>query len=224
MKLSTKVLQAVSVVWLVIHILLTAIYNMPMNPLKHNLLPLLNVTIGTFFNQNWSLFAPNPVAEDYILLIQPRLKSLNQDSSKIPSVWYDASSPLWAEFQKNRFSAYDRLARNQSNAVRNTLNGDISFIPVFDACHKGDTIACRVYKELIANARKFHTEKIVLVASAFINDIKKKEDNFTHIGIRIRIKSFSPWSKRYSKNVATKDIDLGEFKYIENISSIGIYN
>jgi Family of unknown function (DUF5819) len=196
---------------------------MPMNPLKFSLFPLLNATIDTFFSQNWSLFAPNPVAEDYILLIQPRAKLSNYDSTKIDTIWYNASSPLWSRFQENRFSAYDRLARNQSNAVRNVLNGDISFIPVYDACNKGDTIACRIYKELIGKARKYQTEKIVIIASAFVNDIKKASDHFTHIGIRIRVKSFPPWSKRYSKEITIKDIDLGEFKYNDNVTPIGIY-
>jgi Family of unknown function (DUF5819) len=218
-----KTLKAIAIMWLVIHISLTIIYNMPMNPLKLSLNPLLNATIGTFFGQNWSLFAPNPVGEDYILLVQPRSKLLSKDSSKIDTIWYNTSSTLWLRFQKNRFSAYDRLARNQSNATRNVLNGSAGLVPVYDACRKGDTTACRVYEESLKNVRKYQTDKLALIASAFVNDIKKTTDNFTHIGIRIRIKSFSPWSKRYLKEVIIRDIDLGEFKYNSNVAPIGIY-
>lgn len=54
-----------------VHFGLTAAYNVPLNPLKIQLQQLLQATVGTFFPQNWNLFAPNPVDSDYALLARP---------------------------------------------------------------------------------------------------------------------------------------------------------
>ena len=99
---------------------------MPLNPIKLKLYPILNLTIGKYFSQNWNLFAPNPVGQNYSLLIQPRTSN---DSTVADNVWYDVSQPFWDSFHRNRFSAYDRLARSQTNTLKDILSGSPGLLP-----------------------------------------------------------------------------------------------
>jgi len=195
---------------------------MPLNPLKIKLMPLLNATMSTFFSQNWSLFAPNPVAQDYIMLVQLRTK--DELTSSNHRSWYNLSTPFWKNFQRNRFSAYDRLARSQSSALRNALSGDVSLVPLYESCRNGDTLACSLYRSYVTDIRKDQIKKLVKIASAFCNDINAESSNYTHIAIRIRIKSFPPWSRRHDKKISIKDYNLGVYRIDEKIVPFGLFN
>src|SRR5260370_14637260 len=108
-----SVVRIMTVLLLVAHFTLTVLYVFPINPAKDTLQPLIDATIGTYFQQNWMLFAPNPVSRDSELLVRPLsdneysvalIKGLPSDG------WYDILSPLWAKNQSNRFSMYGRVA------------------------------------------------------------------------------------------------------------------
>jgi hypothetical protein len=67
----SNVVRVAALIWLVTHFALTVTYVMPVNPIKLGLQPFLNATIGTYFPQNWSLFAPDPLTSDYAFLALP---------------------------------------------------------------------------------------------------------------------------------------------------------
>lgn len=203
------------------HFLLTIIYVFPMNPIKIRLQPLLDRTIGTVFSQNWSLFAPNPVGQDYILLIQP-LKTEDK-TQLIGTKWFNLSSPFWSRFHDNRFSAYDRLARSQSNALRNAISGDPRLINYLKACEKGDTLSCRIYKESLEYIRDGQIQKLARIGSAFCNDINSAGNRFKYFALRIRVVSFSSWSKRYESKKTVHDLDLGMFPIDTKVASVGLF-
>lgn len=215
-----KIVKGLTLAWFVVHFLLTVLYVSPLNPLKLGLYPLLEATIGTYFIQNWNLFAPNPVQDDMILLVQPRNM---EDSVLMTNEWYNLSSPFWAHFQKNRFSAYDRLARSQSSAIRNTLTGDINLIPIYDACQNGDSTSCQVYDSLLAERREIEVDRLVKIASAFCNDIEAL-DEYSYVAIRIRVKSFPAWSERYEDEVAINDYDIGTYPIDKSIVPMGLFD
>src|SRR5260370_5762427 len=66
-----NVVRIMTVLWLVAHFTLPVLYVFPINPAKDTLQPLINTTIGTYFPQNWMLFAPNPVSRDSELIVRP---------------------------------------------------------------------------------------------------------------------------------------------------------
>jgi hypothetical protein len=195
---------------------------MPLNPMKVQLKPLLDASMGSFFSQNWSLFAPNPVSQDYIMLVQPLQGTSAEEITT--NGWYNLSTPLWKHFQNNRFSAYDRLARSHSSALRNTLTGDLSLKHLFDACENGDTLSCSQYKRLLASVREGQIEKLVEIGSAFCNDIEKFNSAYNYMAIRIRVVSFPPWSKRYEGESTINDLDLGIHPIDKTIAPFDLFN
>src|SRR6478672_1124592 len=94
--------KAATLIYFVIHFGLTLLYVGPINPVKLRHQRLLGMTIGSLFPQNWSFFAPNPMASNQILLVhcvQP------DESPSVPTAgWYDVSSPLIVRHQQQRFS------------------------------------------------------------------------------------------------------------------------
>lgn len=217
----SNIFKVFTILFFVVHFLLTIIYVLPLNPIKVRIRPLLDQTIGTLFAQNWSLFAPNPVANDFILLLEP-LKTNNPKEIKKHG-WYDLSSPFWHRFQEHRFSAYDRLARSQSNAVRTALSGDPRLIPYLKACEKGDTAACSIYSKSLAYIRQTQVDKLTKIGSAFCNDLIESNNHYRHFALRIRIVSFPPWSKRYTGKKSIRDLDLGIHPIDRKIAPFGIF-
>lgn len=202
------------------HFLLTIVYVFPANPIKVRFKPFLDRTIGTIFTQNWSLFAPNPVAKDYVMLLQP-LQG-NQISEVKQGRWYNVSSPFWQRFQNNRFSAYDRLGRSQTNALRSALNGDSRLLIYYQACEKGDSSACKIYEASLKEIREYQLEKLKKIGSAFCNDLDK--ENFRYFALRLRIVSFPTWSKRNNEKRTFIDLDMGIHAIDKTVEPIGIFN
>src|SRR5262249_50003569 len=86
------------------HFLLTIIYVSPINPIKIAFMPIVYSTIGVYFGQNWSFFAPNPVATNNSFLVRPisrqEMARINPDAMPDDN-WYNLTSPLWERFQRN---------------------------------------------------------------------------------------------------------------------------
>ncbi len=68
--------------------------------------------------------------------------------------WTDVSMPFWTAFQRNRFTAYDRLIRPQTNTIRSYLSGGHYLAAWERACTiKQESDACTVFEEGLRNAR-----------------------------------------------------------------------
>lgn len=217
---------------LIAHFTLTLLYNLPLTPLKMVSQPILEATVGTYFQQNWSFFAPDPIAANYSFLVrplkagetarQPRIGPVSAQS--LPSDgWYDITSPLREQFQKHRFSAYERLARPQSNAMRQYL-GLPDLAPWMDACASGDQAACKFYENQLRLARSRATALLARIASAFCNETFPDRDVLS-VALRIRQRPVAAWSQRHVKKSVTKeaDVDLGVFGIDRNVSGSGLY-
>src|SRR5258705_9799393 len=92
-----NILRVMTVLWLVTHFTLVMLYVFPTNPVKDRLEPLLDATIGTYFWQNWDLFAPEPDNTDVVLLVRPLSSNeyrIAQANGLPSNGWYDLSSPL----------------------------------------------------------------------------------------------------------------------------------
>lgn len=215
-----------SLLWLVGHFALTVGYVMPVNPIKVSLQPLLYATIGTYFQQNWSLFAPNPLAADYAFLARP-LSQIEMEAIPMKGLptrgWYDLSAPLWAHFQKNRFSAYERLARPHGNALMIYLSGGLELLPWLETCLKGDPASCAFYEERLKVARSQAAELLAKVGSAFCKDLGESGRNYTHVALRVRERLSVPWSERYTGKRVVRDIELGVYPINRTVAGAGLY-
>lgn len=223
---SIQALKAMTLMWLVVHFLLTTLYLMPLNPIKIYLRPLLDATIGTYFAQNWSLFAPNPVSDDLSVLVHPLTEAQVQSLSdgRLPTQgWYNISDPLWQKFQGNRFSAYDRMARTQTSSVRRVLNGGIELMPIHTACEKGDEDACADYQERLKTAREGASNLLVKVASAFTKDLHGANSGYEYIAIRVRVTKGVPWSERHTGEPTSEDLEIGIYPINKEVTPMGLF-
>jgi len=221
----TRGVRAWSLSLLLLHFALTVIYVAPINPVKIALQPIVYGTIGQYFAQNWSFFAPNPISSNISLLVRPLDPvEAKLDSHDLPAgEWYDLTSPFWSRFQGNRFSAYERLSRPQANAMRMYMGGSPELGPWIDACHKGDQDACRFYEREMQKFREHALEVLVRIASGFVTESFPNHSNFTHVALRVRSQIVVPWSQRFHGKPAISDMDLGIYAIVDGVASSGIY-
>jgi len=228
MRSSTKsrlgnVVRVAALSWLVVHFALTIAYVMPFNPAQAEVQPLLSATIGSFFSQNWRLFAPDPVSGDMALLARCMTPTEMGSASpgKLPSEgWHDLSTPLWLRFQQHRFSAYDRLARPNTNTVRALLFG----VPeLAQACKKGSKEACTAYDENLASVRTATLPRLAKIGSAFCKDLDPGASRFSHVALRLRETDGLPWSRRYEGRPAARDVELGIASIDPSVAHMGMF-
>jgi hypothetical protein len=223
-RLGSALVRLATLGWLVMHFTLTLLFVLPVNPIKIRLSPLLDVTIGSFFYQNWSLFAPNPAASDEALIAHcfDRPVDVVSQAPLPEDGWYDMSLPLWRRHQHHRFAAYDRLARPHTNALRQYLSGSASLRPYLDSCRKGSTASCDLYARMTAADRRYAISILRMVASSFCLEAKSgaRSQSFA---LRARETTGFPWSERYSPDERPhQDVDIGLFP-VEPVAALGLY-
>jgi Family of unknown function (DUF5819) len=205
---------------------LAMLFVLPLNPVKMELLPLLNLTIGTYARQNWSLFAPNPISIDISLLTKCLEQSevagaLRDEASGTPTGgWSDVSLPMWEAFHANRFSAYDRLTRPQSNAIRAFLGANPMLGPWRDACGKCDQSACDRYAARLKDAQQVSAIGLRRIGSAYCNG-RATAGAYEMVALRARLSSAVPWSQRHDPSAARKssDVSLGVYRIDRQVAS-----
>lgn len=201
------------------HFYCTLIYVMPTTPLKAHLASTIEYLPATIFSQNWSLFAPNPVSSDYIMLLKPLRDSI-QVELKEDTTWYNISSPFWRRYKDRRFSAYDRFARLPSNSIRTYLNGEIWMVDLAKGCSQGDSSLCNAYRIAMDESQKKQKEVISLIISSFCNGNIDK--TYQYAAVRIRVTQYPNWKRRDLDKPASADIDVGIFKIEKSVFPLKI--
>ncbi len=208
----SNLVKGAALLWLVAHVAMTAIYVSPSNPVRlateSFVLPMMN----PLFSQNWSFFAPDPLDTDEALLtrcLTPTEASAARAGAIPADGWYDLSTPFWIRFQRNRFTAYDRLIRTQSAALRNRLGYPTEVEGWVKACKANSKEACKTLEEQMKPVRERADKLLSHVASSFCNDIAASRAEFSDAALRVRITQPVPWSKRKTGKPSSKDFDLG---------------
>ena len=219
--------RLLSMLWLLFHFGLTAAYVMPPNPMSTAWQPFLDSTIGTYFSQNWQLFSPEPLTENYALYVRPLTDSeaaANSKNGLPPDGWFDITSPLLVRYQQNRFSAYDRLARPHINGILNWLSGGVRLAPWQQSCDMGDSKACTFYNNQLKLTRAEVGKVLARAASAFCKDMTQSCRGATYIALRAHEELPVPWSQRYTTSKpVSHDVDLAVFPIDSSVSGAGIY-
>ena len=204
--------KVLAVVWLVGHFALTVVHVMPLNPLKNEVGDFADSLLNPWFAQNWSLFAPDPVQTNYSLLVRPLSSAEAQAYDAAGALpddgWYDLSAPLWGRFQANRFSAYDRLTRAHSTAIRQWFSGGPDLVAIVASCKKGDQDACEQFSETYADRRDVSGGMLGRTASSFCRDLERSARSCDRVALRIRSVGSVPWSQRYPGTPDTVDVDV----------------
>jgi hypothetical protein len=213
---------------LVLHFVATLLYVLPLNPLKLEYGFLATMTIGTYFPQNWSLFAPNPVQSSQFLLVrclvQHELPPPGGEQGWQPptSGWNDVSSAHFEQTHRNPLSSYERLVRPLQNALRAYLGGGPDLAPFHDACKDGDQEACKL-RDTAMKPRQAAAQRMLRgIASAFCRE-RFPERDFAAVALRFRERSAVPWSKRGAAAPEVTDYELGVYALDRTVALPGLY-
>jgi hypothetical protein len=98
-----------------IHVAVTFLWNAPSNPIKDAVSGEVRGYIQPFFQQNWSLFAPNPVSSEDEVLVRARLRQPATGELRTTE-WVSATQFEWTLVQSN--PAPSRASRLSSNLHR----------------------------------------------------------------------------------------------------------
>jgi hypothetical protein len=218
--------KAVALAWLICHAALTAIYVSPSNPIRLETEGYVVPVMSPLFSQNWSFFAPDPLDSDEALLTRC-LTSSEAAAARNGSVptegWYDLSTPFWERFQRNRLTAYDRLIRPQSAALRNLLGYPIEMESWVKACNASSKEACKRLEDEMKPLQERSKLLLTQVASGFCKDIATDLESFTDAAIRVRITPPVPWSQRRTGKPTPKDLDIGIFSLKRTAAQTHLY-
>ncbi|MGW0753214.1 DUF5819 family protein [Streptomyces sp. NPDC002587] len=101
------------------HFSMTALHHTPFNPIREKHDDKIRAYMAPYFQQDWHLFAPEPVSEDSGYLVRAQVKK--PDGSVETTQWADVTTPHIDKVQRQRFwpSRVERLAPG----VRQRLEG-----------------------------------------------------------------------------------------------------
>lgn len=224
-------IKCTTLVLLALHFVLTVIYVLPPNPIKLPLLGLLDVTIGVYARQNWSLFAPNPISANQAMLArcltaaELKHESDTMRQGRATSGWADVSTPFWKAFQANRFSAYDRVIRPYTHALRTYLSGGHALAEWESACRvKKETDACEVYEKALVAVRDGMETSLRKLGSAFCAEYRP-DSGVVAVALRARLTPAWRWSERYNDpgDRPAQDISLGVYTLDHAVAGPGIF-
>ncbi|MEJ8655471.1 MULTISPECIES: DUF5819 family protein [Streptomyces] len=118
-RITLYVIAVLSVAFVAFHFGMTALHHMPFNPIREKHDDKIRAYMTPYFQQDWHLFAPDPVAEDSGFLV--RVKRVTPNGSLETTQWADVTTPHIDKLQGQRFwpSRVERLAP----AVRQRIEG-----------------------------------------------------------------------------------------------------
>lgn len=133
---------------LAIHIVVTFLFNAPSNPVKETLRGEIAGYMLPVFDQNWSLFAPNPINSEDTLLIRARIADPEGGDDRITE-WVNATEREWtlvhhslapsrasrlsSNLHRRLHSAWDDLSADQQEIVARDFDAMPDWSPLADA-------------------------------------------------------------------------------------------
>jgi hypothetical protein len=221
----SSVVRVVAVLWLLAHFTLTTAYVMPLNPVTVTLQPLLQATIGTYFPQGWSFFAPDPGWSVPRLFARPLTEAevaAIAAQGLPPDGWYDLSTPLWERFHDNRLSAYARVAYPQLRATLEYSSGGPDMVRLAEACRQGDGPACESYEAQRDSARARAGRLLARIAAAFCNEVLADQP-VTHVALKLRERPIAAWTERNDASPPPREVELGVFPIDRSVTAAAIW-
>ncbi|MEV8306867.1 DUF5819 family protein [Streptomyces flavidovirens] len=108
---ATALLAGATICVFVAHFAMTALYLTPDNHTKRATAKQVNDYLLPYFDQNWRLFAPDPMEEDLGIMVRAR-----SDDGSAPTPFMDITTPMLNRSHHRAFG--DRLARMQSGTLQ----------------------------------------------------------------------------------------------------------
>ncbi|MBK3497195.1 DNA-directed RNA polymerase subunit beta [Viridibacillus sp. YIM B01967] len=178
------------------HFIMTAIYVLPLNPVKAKGGILINSYMQPLFEQNWQLFAPDPLSNDFYIYLQVE----NKDGSH--SDWFDLSTTLYKENQKNRISPNNRMVRLGPSSFLQTLRVDETVEKLKEKVPE-DKLKSIEKKRGNEEFQQYGIDILYRYASSYVVKLFNEED-VERVRVRVLVEEAIPFSKKRDPNVESK--------------------
>lgn len=174
------------------HFCMTALHVLPFNPITYKIGKIVDFYTYPLFNQNWQLFAPEPLSNTIFVYVQ--VKDKHGEESK----WIDISSPLYEANHKNRFSPVNNLTRLGTGAYLQAIHVDpITYKIQQKMAEKSDDN--NLSNRELTNYQKDGFQKLYNLGLYYAENYFEK-NSIDMIRIRVETKHSIPFSKRNDKN------------------------
>ena len=179
------------------HFMITAIYVLPLNPVKAKGGLLINSYIQPLFTQNWQLFAPDPLSNNFYIYLQVE----NKDGSQ--SDWFDLSTTFYKENQKNRLSPNNRLVRLGTSSFLQTLRVDETVEKLKEKVSEDklseDKLNSIENKRGYEEIQQHGIDILYRHASSYVIKLFN-EENVQKVRVRVLVEEAIPFSKKRDSN------------------------
>lgn len=188
----------------------------PINPISLKAKPLTQWYTSKLFDQNWHLFAPEPVNTNPYIYMQVDTGDLKENE------WIDISTPLIEQNQSKIFTPYNRVVRIVEG-LTSELTGNTQDDLIYKYLNKApkDDKQHEKYRELVENsvelAKENGEKNLYRYASSYSKALYPKV-NIKKIRVKVMIYDTIPFSERGNSEaqpVLEREITL-EWKTPEN--------
>ena len=186
---------------------MTILYIAPINPISLDLNPQISYYMEPLFQQNWRLFAPNPVSEERGLLVRARIKQA--DGNILETGFHDFTSPLIQDIHSIRLFPPRRTRLVSSifqflgfrDPIADRLRSRIDEIRIGEFTDENANIREDDFEPLPLTAGEESARFTAIELMRTVGTKAAKDEwggNIIEIQIRIVVNEFPPFSNRYS--------------------------
>lgn len=189
------------------HFTMTFLYVAPINPISLDLNAQISYYMEPLFQQNWRLFAPNPVSEERGMLVRARIKQV--DGNILETEFYDFTSPLVEDIHSVRLFPPRRTRLVASifqflgfhDPIADRLRSRIDSLRIEEFIDKDGNIREEDFESLplTAGEEAANLTAIELMQKVATEAAKDQwKGDILEIQIRIVVNQFPPFSERHS--------------------------
>ncbi|MEJ7440287.1 MULTISPECIES: DUF5819 family protein [Staphylococcus] len=186
-----KLFPLILLVILIFHFTFTILSVGNYNPITHKINREIEGYMNPIFEQNWHLFAPDPISNNTAIQVQYQEKNSNKKSE-----WLEVTQTMTEQMHKNYFSPYNRIGRIANAVSENMLTVDSETLDLIKKLKKeGKSNELKKIDDL--KEKKYNTNLKMLnsYTSAYLKSVYPNKD-IKSIKIRILKKEGTPFSKR----------------------------
>ncbi|MNW31643.1 hypothetical protein D3C74_85700 [compost metagenome] len=180
---------------LLMHFFLVFLHAGPINPISVALKSVTDNYVGRFFQQNWHLFAPQPMTQNLKLYVRVKYTDIGSKEINV-SEWYDVTEPMIRTNEETLFSPYNRIIRIGSGYIHQLYIGgkdELTYKLIEKNSDKEDA-QNKIYSSLEEDSE--HIENILYrYASAFAKK-EFSEAEIREVQFMTSIADAVPYSKR----------------------------
>ncbi|WP_027954895.1 DUF5819 family protein [Halobacillus kuroshimensis] len=204
----------------VFHLVITALYLTPFNPVKAKYSFAVNAYMEPLFSQNWRLFAPNPASTNNQFMVRA------QFADGGTSDWLDLTTFMIDKNQANRFTPYNRLVRIQRGAFTSLYQTDEVTLKISQKIEEKN-LDREDYDHLLENERtqkkdEYAQEALNRYAQSYVRSVYPEKD-IEKTQIIMQETKAVPFSEKDNEQYE-REQQLHEFKWVDFVEVSPVFD